>query len=61
MLVGVLDGREKVGWLSMPNDPDWFPKADERIKRDPILRTEWEKGKAMSPDDAVAYALDDKT
>ena len=58
-LVGILDGREQPGIYSMPNDPDWFPKADERIMSDPELRAEWEKGKAMSLDEAVAYALED--
>ena len=60
-LVGILDGREQTGVHSMPNDPDWFPKADDRIKRDPRLRAEWEKGKAMSLDEGIVYALEDET
>ena len=60
-LVGILDGREHIGWLSMPNDPDWYPKADNRIKEDSRLRAEWEKGKSMSLEEVMAYALEEKT
>lgn len=60
-LVGALEGHDEADDLSIGSYVDWLPKAEERIKRDPELIAEWEKGKAMSLDEAVAYALDDKT
>ena len=38
---------------------EWRIRAGERIKRGPEFLAEWEKGKAMSLDEAAEYALED--
>lgn len=50
-----------VGVYTLAKDVGWFPKAERRIRLDPKLLAEWEKGRAMSLEEAIAYALDDMT
>ena len=57
-LTGAVGERRDIGLFTMTKDIDWLPKAEERIKSDPELLAEWEKGKAMSLDGATAYALE---